>query len=62
MLNAIQFIVSTVSTMCIRIEHVVQQEDEEIRWVTLSFAEKLINKVNLGDGHVILLREFIVKA
>jgi len=61
MRSAILLLVSTVPSMSIRIEHVVQEKDEEIRGVTLAFDEKLINRMSLGDGHVILLREFVVK-
>jgi len=62
MSNAMLLFVSTVSIMRVRVEHIVQEEDEEIRGVAFAFGEELINRVNLSDGHVILLREFIVKA
>ena len=60
MLDAM-LLLTTVSNMRIRIEHVVQEENEEIRRVALAFGEEIINVVSLSDGQFILLREFILK-
>jgi hypothetical protein len=60
MLNAILFFVY--GHVGIRIEHIVQEQDEEIRRVALAFGEELVNPVGLANGQFILLRQFIVKA
>ena len=62
MLDAILLLLSTLSNMRIRVEHVAQEQDEEIRRVALAFGEEIINVVGLSEGQVILGRKFILKA